>query len=132
VTVEKYGLSALVWKVQPEDMEAGVTQNVFNSATASFRSYLREQIRIWQSMSSWRTLCPLPKLGHRGQAINDYSFTSRLLRLRPKCRQYASVHASELSFGQPLHETHPHLLKAGERTVLTPPNEMILHHLYAL
>ena len=30
-------------------------------------------------------------------------------------RQYASVSAAELQFGQPLHETHPHLLKAGER-----------------
>ncbi|KAL1801750.1 hypothetical protein ACET3X_002092 [Alternaria dauci] len=28
----------------------------------------------------------------------------------------AAVHASELRFGQPLHETHPHLLKAGEVT----------------
>lgn len=25
--------------------------------------------------------------------------------------------AAEYQFGQPLHETHPHLLKAGERTV---------------
>ncbi|KAL8940848.1 MAG: hypothetical protein Q9216_002600 [Gyalolechia sp. 2 TL-2023] len=31
-------------------------------------------------------------------------------------RQYASVSAAELQFGQPLHETHPHLLKPGELT----------------
>ena len=34
-----------------------------------------------------------------------------------QCRPYASttsVAAAELQFGQPLHETHPHLLKAGE------------------
>ncbi|KAF1845096.1 xaa-Pro aminopeptidase-like protein [Cucurbitaria berberidis CBS 394.84] len=31
-------------------------------------------------------------------------------------RGYASVPAAELRFGQPLHETHPHLLKAGEVT----------------
>ncbi|KAI9673039.1 MAG: hypothetical protein M1817_003203 [Caeruleum heppii] len=31
-------------------------------------------------------------------------------------RHYASVAASELQFGQPLHETHPHILKAGEVT----------------
>ncbi|KAI9848002.1 MAG: hypothetical protein M1838_000674 [Thelocarpon superellum] len=31
-------------------------------------------------------------------------------------RCYATVSAAELQFGQPLHETHPHLLKAGEVT----------------
>ncbi|KAI4283706.1 MAG: hypothetical protein L6R35_005070 [Caloplaca aegaea] len=31
-------------------------------------------------------------------------------------RSYASVSAAELQFGQPLHETHPHLLKPGEIT----------------
>lgn len=47
------------------------------------------------------------------------SITRRLL-LQPRCstllRPYASVSAVELRFGQPLHETHPHLLKAGELT----------------
>lgn len=28
---------------------------------------------------------------------------------------YASVSAADLQFGQPVHETHPHLLKPGER-----------------
>ncbi|MCJ1234257.1 hypothetical protein MMC14_002216 [Varicellaria rhodocarpa] len=31
-------------------------------------------------------------------------------------RAYASVSASDLQFGQPVHETHPHLLKASEIT----------------
>ncbi|CZT46123.1 related to E.coli X-Pro aminopeptidase II [Rhynchosporium secalis] len=31
-------------------------------------------------------------------------------------RTYASVSAAELQFGQPVHETHPHLLRAGEIT----------------
>ncbi|KAH7239184.1 peptidase M24, structural domain-containing protein [Fusarium tricinctum] len=31
-------------------------------------------------------------------------------------RTYASVSAAELRFGQPVHETHPHILKAGEIT----------------
>ncbi|KAL8657358.1 MAG: hypothetical protein Q9226_002007 [Calogaya cf. arnoldii] len=31
-------------------------------------------------------------------------------------RSYASVFAAELQFGQPVHETHPHLLKPGELT----------------
>jgi hypothetical protein len=30
-------------------------------------------------------------------------------------RTYASVSAAELQFGQPIHETHPHLLGPGER-----------------
>ncbi|PGH09150.1 xaa-Pro aminopeptidase [Blastomyces parvus] len=34
----------------------------------------------------------------------------------PTRRFYASVSAAELRFGQPLHETHPHILKAGELT----------------
>ncbi|MCJ1461597.1 hypothetical protein MMC07_000194 [Pseudocyphellaria aurata] len=33
-----------------------------------------------------------------------------------QARHYASFSASELRFGQPVHETHPHLLKAGEIT----------------
>lgn len=36
--------------------------------------------------------------------------------LRSSTRSYASVSASELQFGQPVHETHPHILKAGEVT----------------
>ncbi|KAM7199442.1 xaa-Pro dipeptidase [Rhypophila sp. PSN 637] len=31
-------------------------------------------------------------------------------------RNYATVSAAELEFGQPVHETHPHILKAGEIT----------------
>ena len=31
-------------------------------------------------------------------------------------RTYASISASELQFGQPVHETHPHILAAGELT----------------
>ncbi|MCJ1253462.1 hypothetical protein MMC24_001274 [Lignoscripta atroalba] len=32
------------------------------------------------------------------------------------CRSYASVSAAEFQFGQPVHETHPHLLRPGELT----------------
>ncbi|KAF2874297.1 peptidase M24, structural domain-containing protein [Massariosphaeria phaeospora] len=53
--------------------------------------------------------------------------SSTLRLLRPTCRvkwrdrcwssrRPLSVSAAELRFGQPLHETHPHLLKAGEVT----------------
>ncbi|GKT44161.1 intermediate cleaving peptidase 55 [Colletotrichum spaethianum] len=38
------------------------------------------------------------------------SFTGRPLR------RYSAVSAAELQFGQPVHETHPHVLKAGEIT----------------
>ncbi|KAJ9151037.1 Aminopeptidase-like protein [Coniochaeta hoffmannii] len=34
----------------------------------------------------------------------------------PTSRSYATVSASELQFGQPVHETHPHLLAPGELT----------------
>ncbi|KAK3175326.1 hypothetical protein OEA41_002573 [Lepraria neglecta] len=37
-------------------------------------------------------------------------------RIPAQLRSYASISAAELHFGQPLHETHPHLLKAGELT----------------
>ncbi|SLM36950.1 xaa-pro aminopeptidase [Lasallia pustulata] len=37
-------------------------------------------------------------------------------RTAPLRRTYASVLAAELQFGQPVHETHPHLLKPGEIT----------------
>lgn len=33
-------------------------------------------------------------------------------------RSYSSVSAGELRFGQPVHETHPHLLEAGERKLI--------------
>ena len=33
-------------------------------------------------------------------------------------RPYASLSASNLQFGQPLHETHPHLLQTGEREIV--------------
>lgn len=29
-------------------------------------------------------------------------------------RSYASISAADLKFGQPLHETHPHILSPGE------------------
>lgn len=44
---------------------------------------------------------------------------------RPR-RAYASaVSAAELQFGQVLHETHPHLLKAGERTICLLPDKRL-------
>jgi hypothetical protein len=33
-------------------------------------------------------------------------------------RTYAAVSAADLQFGQPVHETHPHLLRAGESMYL--------------
>ncbi|KAH7135760.1 peptidase M24, structural domain-containing protein [Dendryphion nanum] len=50
--------------------------------------------RVWQSLSRARWRGGSRTLGRRG----------------------ITVSASELRFGQPLHETHPHLLKAGEVT----------------
>ena len=50
---------------------------------------------------------------------------SQLLGLATTCRatfqsrrSYASISAADLQFGQPVHETHPHLLRAGESTYI--------------
>ncbi|CAG8983936.1 hypothetical protein HYALB_00006904 [Hymenoscyphus albidus] len=42
--------------------------------------------------------------------------TSTLPNACSSRRSYASISAAELQFGQPVHETHPHLLQAGEIT----------------
>lgn len=52
-------------------------------------------------------------LASRRQATSGSS-TGRLLA----ARTYATVSAAELQFGQPVHETHPHILKAGERKLV--------------
>lgn len=46
--------------------------------------------------------------------------------LRPAARSLTSVPAAQLSFGQPLHETHPHLLKAGEGATLPSGSRRVL------
>lgn len=55
---------------------------------------------------------------------------SHSLRQLPRCnplpRSYAtSVAAAELKFGQPLHETHPHILSPGERVSLSASLSLI-------
>lgn len=47
-----------------------------------------------------------PRLSRCGQAVS--STVNRF-------RYSTTISAADLKFGQPLHETHPHLLKAGER-----------------
>ncbi|OJZ91099.1 hypothetical protein ASPFODRAFT_180405 [Aspergillus luchuensis CBS 106.47] len=45
------------------------------------------------------------------------SHLSRPVLQQPALRRtYASISAAELKFGQPLHETHPHILEPGELT----------------
>ncbi|KAJ8062887.1 hypothetical protein OCU04_008138 [Sclerotinia nivalis] len=62
---------------------------------------------VWSSSSlSSRPQC-------RAQVLS--AATSCRTTYQPK-RLYNSIHASELQFGQPVHETHPHLLNAGEVT----------------
>ncbi|EXJ72826.1 xaa-Pro aminopeptidase [Cladophialophora psammophila CBS 110553] len=60
----------------------------------------------------WQTLIRANNvLGHsRGLGVTR--------RQRPHLRQYntVTVNAADLSFGQPVHETHPHLLRPGELT----------------
>lgn len=66
-------------------------------------SYLRRLQRTL-SASTARTYKPVI-----GSFQSQQNFIAR-----PSQRTYASISAAELQFGQPVHETHPHLLKAGE------------------
>ncbi|EAS35841.1 xaa-Pro dipeptidase app [Coccidioides immitis RS] len=43
-------------------------------------------------------------------------FLRSKVEARQAPRRYNSISAADLQFGQPLHETHPHILKAGELT----------------
>ncbi|KAL8948031.1 MAG: hypothetical protein Q9222_005747 [Ikaeria aurantiellina] len=58
----------------------------------------------------------LPRLSQRVilRAVGAKGPISRIAVL--PCRPYATVAAADLQFGQPVHETHPHLLKPGELT----------------
>ncbi|KAI1651181.1 Creatinase/aminopeptidase [Daldinia loculata] len=50
--------------------------------------------------------------------FSNTSLSCTALRCRPRSTRtyHTSVSASELLFGQPVHETHPHILAAGELT----------------
>src|SRR5271154_4086564 len=63
-------------------------------------------------MSRWRTACQISHGRNLQLPVRLPPPPSRL----PLSRRFNSVHASDLAFGQPLHETHPHLLNAGELT----------------
>lgn len=82
-----------------------------------FEDVLRAAIRHAMKLrkgTSWLLRSPiLHRPGLRVQWVSG-NMTARIpLQLTPR-RYHASVSAAELQFGQPLHETHPHLLKAGE------------------
>ncbi|KLU93039.1 xaa-Pro dipeptidase, partial [Magnaporthiopsis poae ATCC 64411] len=92
------------------------------SSRASFRLG-RPALRRWQQANAATN--SLPVRGRLPQAQPPSTYPARLL---PQCtsstpqnisssRGYATaVSASELQFGQPVHETHPHILEAGELT----------------
>jgi intermediate cleaving peptidase 55 len=59
----------------------------------------------------------------RSTICQSLRYARYVSRARPTFRRtlqhyqtYATVSAADLSFGQPLHETHPHILKSGELT----------------
>ena len=63
--------------------------------------------------TSWQTI------NYAHNVLNSGSRAARLSRCtRSRLRSYntLTVNAAELSFGQPVHETHPHLLQPGELT----------------
>lgn len=53
--------------------------------------------------------------------------TCRRIAQTSQSRPYASIAASEFQFGQPVHETHPHLLKAGEGRFENPGRLYVPH-----
>jgi intermediate cleaving peptidase 55 len=59
-------------------------------------------------------LCTSPLLRQSCPQSSHRQPTPRLSPLTS--RSYATISASELQFGQPVHETHPHLLAPGELT----------------
>lgn len=65
-------------------------------------------------------LPPIAASGLSASSTRDFApraATTTTRRLLPATsRQYATVPASQLQFGQPVYETHPHILKPGEIT----------------
>ncbi|KAL8392377.1 hypothetical protein RB595_002534 [Gaeumannomyces hyphopodioides] len=92
------------------------------SSRAGFRLG-RPALRRWQQANANTNSVPI-----QGYLLQAQPLRAKLARLLPQCtsstpqrisscRSYATrVAASELQFGQPVHETHPHILKAGELT----------------
>ncbi|ESZ95625.1 hypothetical protein SBOR_4021 [Sclerotinia borealis F-4128] len=78
------------------------------------RRTLLQQLEGTSRVPLWSSSTPL-SLRPRCRAQVASAATSRRTTYQPK-RTYASLSASELQFGQPVHETHPHLLNAGEVT----------------
>lgn len=60
-----------------------------------------------------------PRLAKSG-TINSLSIRTAFAENRQIIRSYSAVtvSAADLKFGQPVYETHPHILKAGERTLI--------------
>lgn len=70
---------------------------------------------VWTRTMNWSVSRPLRIIARHGPAISsNTSFCRRGL-----------VSAADVKFGQPLHETHPHLIKAGE---LTPGISALEYH----
>jgi hypothetical protein len=62
-----------------------------------------------------RALCRYTRyLCSNHQAITPFRNSNISASLSPIRLNSTIVHAADLRFGQPLHETHPHLLEAGE------------------
>lgn len=67
----------------------------------------------------------LSRARHHGTAGPQYGPHQSFPTATLQQRSYASISAAELKFGQPLHETHPHILSPSERVlpILTGLNE---------
>lgn len=83
-------------------------------ATASCHATQRRSRRSFATCNVNRSA----EIQPRQHLLNSRQALSKSIpRTRPTyspSRSYASIPAEELQFGQPVHETHPHLLRAGE------------------
>ncbi|KAK2031446.1 metallopeptidase family M24 [Colletotrichum zoysiae] len=67
-------------------------------------------------MSASRAACRALRAAQRIHPWSAAAPRRPVFFANPHLRRYSAVSAAELQFGQPVHETHPHILKAGEIT----------------
>ncbi|KAI0514943.1 peptidase M24, structural domain-containing protein [Xylaria bambusicola] len=77
----------------------------------NFKKCLEQQPRLSYSQSRSITTSPVPRKACQIQSRRPSKHCSAANRAYS-----TAVPASQLLFGQPVHETHPHLLKSGELT----------------
>jgi hypothetical protein len=81
-----------------------------NIANAHYSTMKPRRLFVQQLQRATLSQRPRPRCSSHLLAAAALSRTTGPQRQR----EYATVSAADLQFGQPVHETHPHLLRAGE------------------